>query len=58
MDTVTFHSVWTVLMLLAFIGIVAWAWSSKRRGSFDTAAKLPLQDDEEVVRPEVARRPH
>jgi len=32
-------------MFVAFVVIVAWAWSSKRRSSFDEAARIPLEDD-------------
>jgi cbb3-type cytochrome oxidase subunit 3 len=35
----------TAVLMLAFIGIVVWAWSGKRRKSFDAAARLPLEDD-------------
>jgi cytochrome c oxidase cbb3-type subunit 4 len=37
----------TVLSFLAFIGIVAWAWSSRRRKAFEDAANAPfaLPDD-------------
>lgn len=45
MNIAMFHSWWTVLMVVIFIGIVAWAWSGKRRQSFDEAAKMPLEDD-------------
>ena len=41
----TFHAFWTLLLFLVFIGIVIWAWSSKRKKRFDEAAKLPLEDD-------------
>jgi len=34
-------------MMAVFIGIVAWAWSIERRDSFDVAARVPLDDDEE-----------
>jgi cytochrome c oxidase cbb3-type subunit IV len=37
--------VMTAVLMLAFIGIVAWAWSGKRRKSFDAAARLPLEED-------------
>jgi cytochrome c oxidase cbb3-type subunit 4 len=40
-----FHSIWTVLLFLIFIGIVLWAWSGKRKQAFDEAARLPLEDD-------------
>ena len=40
-------SAWTTVVLFAvFIGIVLWAWSSARRGDFDAAARLPIQDDD------------
>ncbi|TAM47541.1 MAG: cbb3-type cytochrome c oxidase subunit 3 [Gammaproteobacteria bacterium] len=45
MDIAVFHSWWTVLLVVIFIGIVAWAWSGRRRQSFDEAAKMPLEDD-------------
>jgi cytochrome c oxidase cbb3-type subunit 4 len=46
MDMVLFHSIWTVLLLVLFIGIWAWAWSKKRTGDFDVAARLPLEDED------------
>ena len=41
-----FHSIWTVLMFILFIGIVVWAWSRRRLGDFAAAAQIPLEDDE------------
>ncbi|HIE76651.1 MAG: cbb3-type cytochrome c oxidase subunit 3 [Acidiferrobacteraceae bacterium] len=41
-----FHSIWTVLMFILFIGIVVWAWSRRRAGDFAAAAQIPLEDDE------------
>jgi cytochrome c oxidase cbb3-type subunit 4 len=35
----------TAVLMLAFIGIVLWAWSSRRRSAFDAAARLPLEED-------------
>ncbi len=49
MAVVTFHAVWTVVLFVIFIGIVLWAWSSKRKKRFDEAARLPLDDDEEKL---------
>ena len=40
-----FHSYYTVILLIIFIGIVLWAWSSRRKPDFDEAARLPLEDD-------------
>jgi len=45
MDINTLRSVVTVISLLAFVGIVAWAWSRRNRERFDEAARLPFQDD-------------
>jgi cytochrome c oxidase cbb3-type subunit IV len=37
----------TVLSLLAFIGIVVWAWSRSNRSRFCEAAQLPFRDERE-----------
>lgn len=39
------RSVMTVASLITFLGIVWWAFSSRRRESFEQAAMLPLIDD-------------
>ena len=39
----------TVVSFLAFIGIVAWAYSDRNGKRFDEAARLPLEDDSEVL---------
>ena len=36
----------TVVMLVAFLGIVFWAYSRKRHKSFDEAANLPFADND------------
>ena len=43
----TLSSVFTVLSFVLFIGIVWWAWSSRRRAEFAAAANAPfaLPDD-------------
>jgi cytochrome c oxidase cbb3-type subunit IV len=45
MDINTLRSAVTVISLLVFLGIVAWAWSRRNRERFDEAARLPFQDD-------------
>ena len=35
----------TAILLVLFLGIVAWAYSSRRRDDFATAARLPLAED-------------
>lgn len=47
MDAGFLRGLFTLVMLLAFAGVVAWAWSHKRKGDFDAAAQLPLEEDEE-----------
>jgi cytochrome c oxidase cbb3-type subunit 4 len=32
-------------LLVAFIGLIFWAYSSKRKKSFDEAANLPFADE-------------
>jgi len=45
MDINVIRSVITVLCFAAFMGIVFWAWSAKRKAAFDEAANLPFADD-------------
>ena len=37
----------TVLLLILFLGIVFWAYSKRRKKSFDEAAKLPFADEDQ-----------
>lgn len=37
----------TLILLILFIGVVIWAWSGKRKASFDEASRLPLDEDDE-----------
>ena len=46
MDINDVRSIVTVLVFLTFIGIVAWAWSGRRRAAFEEAANLPFSEDE------------
>jgi cytochrome c oxidase cbb3-type subunit 4 len=47
MDINDLRSITTVLLFLGFIGIVVWAYSSKRKASFDAVAKSVLDDEDE-----------
>ncbi|MBG6073272.1 MULTISPECIES: cbb3-type cytochrome c oxidase subunit 3 [unclassified Polaromonas] len=51
MDINTLRSIVTVATFLVFIGIVAWAWSSRNAKGFDEAAQLPFEQDEDAQRP-------
>ena len=42
-DFRTWH---TVVLMVAFIGIVIWAYSKRRKKSFDEAANLPFADED------------
>jgi len=40
-----FHSFWTLALLILFVSIIFWAWSSKRKDAFDVAARSAMDDD-------------
>ena len=46
MDLNDFRSLATVLGLLCFLGICAWAYSKHAKHGFDEAAQLPFSDDD------------
>jgi cytochrome c oxidase cbb3-type subunit 4 len=37
----------TVVLLIAFVGIIIWAYSKRRKTSFDEAANLPFADEDQ-----------
>ncbi|MFT5448007.1 MAG: cytochrome c oxidase cbb3-type subunit 4 [Gammaproteobacteria bacterium] len=41
------HAWWTAALLVTFIGIVIWAYSSTRNEEFEEAARLALDEDED-----------
>ena len=45
MDMNTLRGIATVVVMVTFIGICLWAFSSKRRKQFDEAANLPFADE-------------
>ncbi|MGL5047188.1 MAG: cbb3-type cytochrome oxidase subunit 3 [Shewanella sp.] len=46
MDYGTFLGILTIIVMLTFVGIFAWAYSSRRQQSFDEAANLVFSDEE------------
>jgi cytochrome c oxidase cbb3-type subunit 4 len=46
MDSNLIQSVWTLVVLVLFVGIVIWAWSGKRKQDFDEAANIPFNEDD------------
>ncbi|MFC3284642.1 cbb3-type cytochrome oxidase subunit 3 [Litchfieldella rifensis] len=49
MDMGTFRGITTLLIMIAFLGVVAWAYSKRRKRDFDEAANLPFADEEEPL---------
>ena len=48
MDYINILSIWTIVVMVLFIGIVLWAWSGKRKQSFDEAANIPFDEDDSL----------
>ena len=46
---VFWQSAWTVIAFVFFIAVVFWAWSGKRKKSYDKAARMALDDDKELT---------
>lgn len=44
-DINTLRGLSTLFMLIAFLGLVFWAYSGKRKKEFDEAANLPFADE-------------
>jgi cytochrome c oxidase cbb3-type subunit 4 len=44
-DINDFRAWHTVVLMASFIGILVWAYSSRRRNAFDDAANLPFADE-------------
>lgn len=45
MDLPTLRGLFTLILMVAFIAIVIWAWSGKRRKDFEEMSRLPLEED-------------
>jgi cytochrome c oxidase cbb3-type subunit 4 len=46
---IQFHSIWTVVLLVLFLGIVAWAYNHKRQSYFDDIARQTVEDDDSIA---------
>jgi cytochrome c oxidase cbb3-type subunit 4 len=44
MDIGTVRGILTVFVMLAFIGLVFWAYSRRRKADFDEMAQLPFNE--------------
>jgi len=45
MTSGTLSGIVTAVLITLFLGLVVWAYSSKRKASFDAASRLPLEED-------------
>ncbi len=45
MDINTLRGLSTVFIFIAFVGVVFWAYSSKRKDEFQEAANMPFADE-------------
>lgn len=44
-DIGTIRGIGTAVVFIAFVALVLWAYSSKRKSGFDEAANLPFADE-------------
>ncbi|HLA32846.1 MAG TPA: cbb3-type cytochrome c oxidase subunit 3 [Pseudomonas sp.] len=51
LDIGTLRGIGTALVLLSFVCVTLWAYSSKRRTAFDEAALLPFADKPKLAAP-------
>ena len=55
MDIALIDSIWTIVVLVVFVGIVIWAWSGKRKQRFDEAAQIPFNEDKPVPEAKISK---
>ena len=55
MNFALFDSIWTIVVMVVFIGIVLWAYSGKRRQRFDEAANIPFNEDRPVPTEKISK---
>ena len=45
----TIFSAWTVVVCVLFAGISWWVYGSARKAGYETAARIPLEDDDAPI---------
>lgn len=45
----TINGLMTALLLVLFVGVWIWAWSKRNKETFDSMARLPLEDEENTA---------
>lgn len=43
---ITFHTIWTAVLFIIFIGIIVWAMNRRQKQRFDSAAQIPFKHDD------------
>jgi cytochrome c oxidase cbb3-type subunit 4 len=51
MSSGTLSGVVTAILIVLFVGVCIWAYSSRRKARFDAAARMPLEDDQPEKKP-------
>ena len=46
MDAGTLRGIFTLIMLVLFVAICIWAFSTRRKGDFEAQGRVPLEPDE------------
>jgi cytochrome c oxidase cbb3-type subunit 4 len=46
MDVTDIRGIATLLVMISFLGVCFWAYSSKNKSRFDEAEQLPFADDD------------
>jgi len=47
---ISFHSVLTVVGVIAFLAMVVWVFGKKQKATMDRNAMIPLQDDAPIAK--------
>jgi cytochrome c oxidase cbb3-type subunit 4 len=50
MDIGMIRGLGTVVVMVAFIGLSLWVFSTRRKSEFDDATLLPFKDDPEAIK--------
>lgn len=58
MDINDLRGIATILTMVAFLAVVFWAYSSKRKSDFDEAANLPFADEDDKESPKETEKPN
>ncbi|MDX1391344.1 MAG: cbb3-type cytochrome c oxidase subunit 3 [Rheinheimera sp.] len=48
MEYATLHSIFTVILFVAFVVLVIWLFAKKRKSDFDKAANIVFEDEQKT----------